>query len=88
MYSACPIAEAIYQPGTPFLSTAPHFDGDYEFRRKSNLMRNADPLFDTEVIGGPRLRMFYPDFARSHALETGRLARHAKIAPASARQSL
>ena len=63
MYSACPIAEAIYQPGTPFLSTASHFDGDYEFRRKFNLMRNADPLFDTEVIGGPRLRMFYPDFA-------------------------
>ena len=31
MYSACPIAEAIYQPGTPFLSTASHFDGDYEF---------------------------------------------------------
>ena len=63
MYSACPIAEAIYQPGTLFLSTASYFDRDYEFRRKSNLMRNADALFDTEVFGGPRLRLFYPDFA-------------------------
>ena len=62
MYSACPIADAVYEPGTPFLATSPYFDRDYEFRQKLGFSRHDDSLFDTEVIGGPRLRMFYPEF--------------------------
>jgi hypothetical protein len=61
MYGEGPIANAVYEAGTPFLSAAPHFDRDYQFRQKASFTRH-ESLLDTEVIGGPRLRMFYPEF--------------------------
>jgi hypothetical protein len=63
MYSEKPIAETVYERGTPFLDACPYFDRHYNFRRR---MRK----FPThEFIGGPRLRCFYPEF-----LEAGTLA--------------
>jgi hypothetical protein len=58
MYSRKPIAEAVYQAGTPFLDTCRYFDKDYTFRRRTGLR----PFPTHEFIGGPRLRRFYAEF--------------------------
>lgn len=61
MYGPGSIADAVYARGTPFMATAPHFDRDYDFRRKFSLSPNPEALLDTEAVGGPRLREFYPE---------------------------
>jgi glycosyltransferase involved in cell wall biosynthesis len=65
MYSRGPIANAAYKPGTPFLDTCPHFDRDYVIRRKSGMRGLQGTGAEYEVIGGPRLRKFYPEFVNT-----------------------
>ena len=62
MYSKHSIADAVYEPGMPFLATSPYFDREYAFRRKVGFARSAESLMVTEAVGGPRLRSFYPEF--------------------------
>jgi glycosyltransferase involved in cell wall biosynthesis len=61
MYNRGSLADAKYDAGTSFFATSPHFDAHYAFRRKPTLSRSDNPLMDTEAIGGPRLRKFYPE---------------------------
>jgi hypothetical protein len=62
MYSADPVAKAHYESGQDFLDVCPLFDPDYEFRNRLRLP-GAGARFPTfEVVGGPRLRRFYPEF--------------------------
>ncbi|MBF9234418.1 glycosyltransferase family 2 protein [Microvirga alba] len=65
MYNRGPISEAIYRPGTPFLTTCPHFDPGYTIRRKISLSRGESSFAEVEAVGGPRLRRFYPEFQRA-----------------------
>ncbi|RVU15948.1 glycosyltransferase family 2 protein [Methylobacterium oryzihabitans] len=55
MYNPGPIRAAHYRAGTPFLDTCPHFDTDY--RVQPALRTGRQP----EIVGGPRLRLFYPE---------------------------
>ncbi|MBV8060137.1 MAG: hypothetical protein JO253_01255 [Alphaproteobacteria bacterium] len=62
MYSKQPVAEAVYHAGQPFTDVCPYFDGNYTWRNRLNprLWQQAFPPM--EPIGGPRLRLFYPEF--------------------------
>lgn len=66
MYPDKDMAEAVCEPGVPFLDICPMHDKDYVFARRSflDLMKlpNRPPPFpEQEVIGGPRARLFYPE---------------------------
>lgn len=62
MYSEGPLSKTNYVPGTSFLEACPMFDNDYIFRPRLHLRPWRKPLFPRdEVIGGPRLRIFYSD---------------------------
>ncbi len=66
MYSKGPFAEAQYSVGQDPLDICPYHDRDYKFvdRTFLDMMRlpNRPPPFpETEVIGGPRARIFYPE---------------------------
>ena len=63
MYSAGPIAEAVYQAGQDFPGVCPLFDRDYVFRERPSLPGRPAPFPPCEVTGGPRLRRLYPEFA-------------------------
>lgn len=61
MYPGGPLADAVCEPGRPFLDTCRFFDRDYAFVERLR-MPGAPPRFPArEVIGGPRLRLFYPE---------------------------
>jgi hypothetical protein len=57
MYGTGPIKEAHYRQGDDFLNTCACHDSFYVFRRRLGIAR-FPPI---EVIGGPRLRCFYPE---------------------------
>lgn len=59
VYSRCPIAEADYRSGEPFVDTCPWFDRDYVFRTRLFGRLGSLVWPRTDVIGGPRLRCFY-----------------------------
>lgn len=61
MYGGTSVADAVYRPGTPFLETCPFFDPDYRWVERSGF-----PPMD--VLGGPRLRCFYPELAAPGAV--------------------
>ncbi len=56
MYSRGPVHRAHYAAGLPFLSVCPHFDRSYARGRR--LGSRTAPV---EYVGGPRLRVFYPE---------------------------
>jgi hypothetical protein len=56
------VASALPDPERSLLEICPHFDRAYWMRRKSGILRRNQILSDMEVIGGPRLRTFYPDY--------------------------
>lgn len=56
MYPRGPVRLAHYAAGRPFLEVCPHFDRSYARRRR--FASRAAPF---EFVGGPRLRMFYPE---------------------------
>jgi Glycosyl transferase family 2 len=62
MYSACPISAARYEIGTSFLDVCPLHDADYRFRARPYVPFCKAPFPPFEVVGGPRLRHFYPEF--------------------------
>ena len=52
------INKIAYRPGQPFLEACPFFDnGGYRWLRRRGEGHIASPL----VVGGPRLRIFYPE---------------------------
>lgn len=57
MYSRKPVSEAVYTTGS-FLDVCSYFDSDYRLRRRPGLR----PFPPYELIGGPRLRRFFPEF--------------------------
>jgi hypothetical protein len=66
MYHGSDMAAAVCEPGKPFMDICPMFDRDYHFVSRSFLdllkLPNRPPPFpETEVIGGPRGRLFYPE---------------------------
>lgn len=61
MYGEGPVSEAVYVKGTSFIDTCPCFDTDYRVRAKAALPFSKSFL-DVEAIGGPRLRVFYPQY--------------------------
>ncbi|NPD67633.1 glycosyltransferase family 2 protein [Lichenicola cladoniae] len=67
MYSPVPVSEAVYLRGERFNDVCPLFDVDYRFRPRLKRPFGAAPFPPSEVVGGPRLRQFYPRFARSGA---------------------
>ncbi|WP_210485156.1 glycosyltransferase family 2 protein [Microvirga antarctica] len=69
MYSEGAIADAVYESGKPFLSASPYFDRHYTFRKKFRLRQSDEPLMDTEAVGGPRLRAFYPELGDTSAVQ-------------------
>jgi hypothetical protein len=68
MYSAGPVANAHYEPGQSFLDVSPLFDPEYEFRNRVRLPMAGPSFPPFEVVGGPRLRRFYPEFIGKTAL--------------------
>jgi hypothetical protein len=66
MYSDKEMSKAVYNSGQNPVDVCPMFDTDYHFVPRPFLdqirMPNRPPPFpDREVIGGPRVRVFYPE---------------------------
>jgi hypothetical protein len=59
MYPETDLSEAICVPGTPFHDICPFFDMDYVFM-EPGASNEVDVLPPIRVIGGPRMRKFYP----------------------------
>lgn len=60
MYPSTDLSEAICVPGKPFHDICPFFDTDYVFRGPGETNNEAEELPPITVIGGPRVRKFYP----------------------------
>ena len=61
MYPSGSIEKAKCIPNQPFYEICPYFDKDYSFVDRIYLKGNP-PFPPKEVIGGPRVRCFYPRF--------------------------
>ena len=62
MYPNSNLSEAVCVPGKPFYEICNYFDKDYQFLPRMKAFSNPEMAFpETEVIGGPRLRTFYPE---------------------------
>jgi glycosyltransferase involved in cell wall biosynthesis len=61
MYPDEDLSKAVCVPNKPFYEICPFFDSDYVFRRqRQSLSNGTECMLSEEVIGGPRLRKFYP----------------------------
>ncbi|TPV98282.1 MAG: hypothetical protein USCAAHI_02280 [Beijerinckiaceae bacterium] len=60
MYPGKDFSQATCEPGKPFHEICPYFDKDYVFRKLGANNREVDELPPVRVIGGPRVRKFYP----------------------------
>jgi hypothetical protein len=69
MYSACPISAARYEAGSSFLDVCPLHDAEYSFRARPHVPFRKPPFPPFEVVGGPRLRYFYPAFVNAGNLK-------------------
>lgn len=67
MYSPVPVSDAVYVRGQRFNDVCSLFDVGYQFRPRLRRPFGPAPFPPFEVVGGPRLRQFYPEFARSGA---------------------
>ncbi|WP_267359204.1 MULTISPECIES: glycosyltransferase family 2 protein [unclassified Methylobacterium] len=65
MYPDGPVARADYVSGTPFLDTCRHHDTGYRLRSKVRINPTRPAFAEVEAVGGPRLRVFYPELARA-----------------------
>lgn len=70
MYSEGPVSAAKCGPDQPFLEVCPMFDTGYTFRTRPRLPLRAPPFPPLEVVGGPRLRRFYPEFRDAGAFRS------------------
>ncbi len=68
MYPRGPLAEAHDRPGQDPLAVCPFFDSGYTFRPRPGLPF-CPPFPRVEPLGGPRLRLFYPEFLGNTALK-------------------
>jgi hypothetical protein len=68
MYPKGLIAHADCVPGKAFTEICPYFDTDYRFVARIAAPGKKQPFPPLEPIGGPRLRVFYPEFKRGGAL--------------------
>jgi hypothetical protein len=59
MYSKLPLRRIDYKKGEDFLKACDHFDRDYHFVQRFGLFKSPFPAF--EPIGGPRLRLCFPE---------------------------
>ena len=69
MYSTSPISAAKYEAGSSFLNVCPLHDADYSFRPRPYVPFQKPPFPPFEVVGGPRLRHFYPEFLNAGPLK-------------------
>lgn len=65
MYAQGDLSQAVYKSGQSPLEVCPYHDRDYKFVRRTfmdtlKLPRRPPSFPETEVIGGPRTRLFYP----------------------------
>lgn len=60
MYSAGPVAKVNYNRGENFLTACDYFDKNYHYVRRLALPFQKHPFPDFEPIGGPRLRLCFP----------------------------
>ena len=65
MYSQSSFSQVIYKSGQSPLEVCQFYDGDYKFVRRTfidmiNFPHRPPPFPEIEVIGGPRIRIFYP----------------------------
>ena len=68
MYAEGPVAAVTYRAGQDFRDACPLFDADHAFRDRLRLAGRPPPFPRFEVVGGPRLRCFYPEYRRRGAL--------------------
>lgn len=62
MYPDRDLSKAVCDPGKAFYDICPYFDSDYVFVPRFKFFSNPIMRFPPEdVIGGPRLRKFYPE---------------------------
>lgn len=61
MYGPGPLVEAVHKPGMRLLDVCPLHDTRYTVRRKPGLPF-ARHFCNVEALGGPRQRIFYPEF--------------------------
>jgi hypothetical protein len=55
------LSKAVCEPGKPFTEICPQFDKDYVFVKRFSFKPGKVVFPATEVLGGPRLRKFYPE---------------------------
>jgi hypothetical protein len=60
MYPRGAIADAHYIPAGPLTATCDCLDRSYEWRAEPRIPGRAPPFPPWQIIGGPRLRCFYP----------------------------
>jgi len=62
MYPDGDLRKAICERGKPFYEICDYFDSEYTFVKRLRILSDPALRFpDKEVIGGPRLRKFYPE---------------------------
>jgi len=60
MYPQKDLTTATYESGKPFFETCPYFDSEYFFRKIGTFSSPIHELPRVRVVGGPRVRLFYP----------------------------
>lgn len=60
MYPKDDLSTGICIPEKPFFEICPYFDSEYTFRKVSTLNSPINELPRVRVVGGPRIRKFYP----------------------------
>lgn len=74
MYPGGDLSRAIYLPDQPFPDICPFFDSHYAFRRRRQTLPDGVKSLPAEhVVGGPRMRKFYPRQRRTDPLSRAAL---------------
>jgi Glycosyl transferase family 2 len=79
MYPDSDLSQAVCVPGTPFYDICPFFDKDYSFL-ETGAANEAKELPPVTVIGGPRMRKFYPWQKRTDFLSKALLGISIRVA--------
>ncbi len=85
LYALSPLRTVTYRPGEPFLDHADYFDGDYIWRDRPGIPLLAPAWPPREPVGGPRIRLCYPE---ALLLAARRQRQHIAIAHALRRAGL
>jgi Glycosyl transferase family 2 len=79
MYPSTDLSKTICVPGTPFQDICPFFDQDYAFIQ-TGVISEVDELPPIRVLGGPRMRKFYPWQRRTNFFSKALLALSIRLA--------